>query len=228
MRPLLPVSFSSHSTRPSKDPKKRRCKRTRTSCLLVSPPADTPTDTHTHNARARTGFGVWISPLCVAFGFSSKSAVERVFVVALSMHTLVTSALIMLCWPAFLEPFSAAIAAISNVMLFLSLLIISSEHSHFCYRRGRLKWYVANVGFVVLVSGSMFLGPVLGLAGMTNAANTFAVLYLLEKYAEFHMKRSWNGWVLVLVLSLAAWQGSLYLSQNPQHLVCMLSSLPAA
>ena len=179
------------------------------------------------------GFGVWISPLCLAIGFTSESAVERVFTTALAMHAVLTCALVTQCWPPALEPFSAPVAKVSNIMLFLSLLIIASEHSDFScrdlgngrHRRG-FNWLSANLAFVALVLSSMLIGPVLGLEGMTNAANTFAVLYVLNKYAEFHLSSDWNGWVLVLLVSVIVWQGSLFLSQHPQHLASMLSLSP--
>lgn len=165
-------------------------------------------------------------------GFASEIAVERVFTTALVLHTLLTTALCTGHWPPSLEPFSAPVAKISNVMLFLSLLIISSEHSSFSRRdrhsRRPVNWYFANIGFVALVAASMFLGPVLALEGMTNAANTFAILYALDKYAEFHLSRDWNGWVLVLLVSVAVWQGSLFLTQHPQHLASILHVSPIA
>ena len=183
-------------------------------------------------SRPRAGFGVWISPLCLMIGFASEIAVERVFTTALVLHTLLTTALCTGHWPPSLEPFSAPVAKISNVMLFLSLLIISSEHSSFSRRdrhsRRPVNWYFANIGFVALVAASMFLGPVLALEGMTNAANTFAILYALDKYAEFHLSRDWNGWVLVLLVSVAVWQGSLFLTQHPQHLASILHVSPIA
>ena len=170
---------------------------------------------------------MWISPLCLAIGFVSESAVERVFTTALAMHTVLTGALATSCWPRALEPFSAPVAKVSNIMLFLSLLIIASEKSAFSQRgRASFNWYCANIGFVALVMSSMLLGPVMGLAGMTNAANTFAVLYVVDKYAEYHLSREWNGWVLVLLVSVAVWQGSLFLSQHPQHLASMLALSP--
>ena len=55
------------------------------------------------------------------------------------------------------------------------------------------------------------------MTGMANASTTFTVLYLLDKYAEFHVEMRWNGWVLMLLLSLAAWRCSLFLHSHPQY-----------
>lgn len=66
-------------------------------------------------------------------------------------------------------------------------------------------------------------GQTLGLIGMTNAATTFTCLFVLEKYVDFHTDSRWNGWVLVLLVSLAAWKGSLWLHENPGHIISMFS-----
>ena len=62
-----------------------------------------------------------------------------------------------------------------------------------------------------------------GLLGMANTTTTFFVLWCLEKYSDFHLDQRWNGWVLLLLLSLAAWRGSLWLHAHPGHIVSMFA-----
>ena len=173
------------------------------------------------------GFGVWAHPLCLCIGFNSEASCERVCLSSLVMHFGFMFAKATDAWPPQLEVFSAPLACVTNVMLFLSLLIICSWH----YDRHRWGhkgtggidfWVLVNCAYFWLIVLSLFMGNVLGLQGSANAATTFAVLFAVDKYAEFHCAQEWNGWVLVLLLSLAAWQGSLWLMQHPQHLASML------
>ena len=177
------------------------------------------------------GFGVWAHPLCLCIGFNSAASCERVCLSSLVMHFGFMFAKATDAWPPQLEVFSAPLACITNIMLFLSLLIIGSW---FYDRRrwaqegtggtgGNAFWVAVNCAYVALVVLSLFMGNVLGLQGSANAATTFAVLFAVDKYAEFHCAKDWNSWVLMLFLSLAAWQASLWLMQHPQHLASMLS-----
>merc|ERR1711907_135969 len=115
----------------------------------------------------------------------------------------------------------SAISVFGTIMLFLSLLIISSRN--YDGRRGGHGWWAANALMVVLLLCASITGHTCGLMGMANTATTFAVLYALELYSEFHVERGWNGWVLILMISLAAWRGSLWLHAHPSYIVSMFT-----
>ena len=69
-----------------------------------------------------------------------------------------------------------------------------------------------------LAAGAVSAGPVRGLG---NTAATFAVLWGMEKYCELHKEARWNGWVLVLILSLVTYRASLWLHDNPEFVAAM-------
>ena len=184
--------------------------------------------------------------LCICIGFTSEqsskyrqqSAVacdfdtvpERWLVVA--VHRVCVSSLVLVgaflgltiagVQPQLLAPFASAVSCFGTVMLYLSLLIISSQHYDHT-DAGNKKWLYSNALFVFLLLVLTAAGRTFGLVGMANASTTFACLFILEKYAEFHTDQGWNGWVLMLLVSLAAWCGSLWLHENPGHIISMFS-----
>ena len=177
------------------------------------------------------GFGIWAGHLCIAIGFTSESAMHRVCaasVVIISAFVGLTAGGVQ---PALLAPFASAISVFGSVMLFLSLLIISSQPFRHDYRRsndrsgflGISPWVYANLLMVFFLLALNVAGRTLGLIGMANTSTTFVCLWLLEKYADFHQEQGWNGWVLMFLLSGAAWRASLWLNQNPGHIISMFS-----
>ena len=62
------------------------------------------------------------------------------------------------------------------------------------------------------------------LPGLANTAVTFTVLWLVEKYAELHLEAQWNGWVLLLLVSLIAYKGALWLHNHPVFVASMFGS----
>ena len=57
-----------------------------------------------------------------------------------------------------------------------------------------------------------------------NTATTFTVLWLVEKYAELHLEARWNGWFLLLLLSLSAYKGALWMHDHPAFVASMFGS----
>ena len=94
--------------------------------------------------------------------------------------------------PALLAPFAPAISVFGSVMLFLSLLIISSQPFRRDYRRsndrsgflGISPWVYANLLMVFFLLALNVAGRTLGLIGMANTSTTFVCLWLLEKYGD--------------------------------------------
>lgn len=48
---------------------------------------------------------------------------------------------------------------------------------------------------------------------------------LMNRYAEFHIERDWNVWVLMLTLSLSAWRASLSLHQHPEYIASLATNI---
>ena len=67
-------------------------------------------------------------------------------------------------------------------------------------------------------------GWVCGVPGLANTATTFTVLWLVEKYAELHLEARWNGWFLLLFLSLSAYKGALWMHDHPAFVASMFGS----
>ena len=88
---------------------------------------------------------------------------------------------------------------------------------------GALERVRAQVWALVLALNCA--GQTLGLVGMANTSTTFTCLWLLDKYADFHMEMKWNGWVLLLLMSCAVWRASLWLHTHPGHIVSMFSGV---
>ena len=64
-------------------------------------------------------------------------------------------------------------------------------------------------------------GALGGAPGLTNTAVTFGVLWALEKYTELHQEQGWNGWLLVLCVSLAVYRASLWLHDRPEFVASL-------
>ena len=163
-------------------------------------------------------------PLCICIGFTDTNSMHRVFVaslgvvltfagvrVALARGSAVASELLL--------PFESAAAVVGSNMMFLSLLIISSQH----YSTKRPRWLATNAAMCVLLLTAQFVGHTYGLVGMANVGTTFTALWLLDKYAEMHIEADWNKWILILMTSLAAWQASLVLHANPAFVASLFA-----
>lgn len=173
-------------------------------------------------AFSALGFGVAHHRLCWCIGFNSEQAMHRVCASSLCLVSMFLT--LKLSGAAnnslLLTPFGSAISVFGVIMLFLSLLIISSQH----YDYGKsARWWCSNgLTFSLLVLLNA-IGHTFGIVGMANTATTFGVLWTMEKYGEFHLEHGWNGWVLLLMCSMVAWRGSLYLHAHPDYIVSMFS-----
>jgi hypothetical protein len=185
------------------------------------------------------GFGVWAGSLCIAIGFTSEHAMQRVCAAALVL-VLGFCAIVAATASSYsgerswlhrvLAPFASAVSIFGTFNLFLSLLIISSQN--YDSRRSRdsgnnntpftPRWYWANGLMAFLLVGLNAVGRILGLPGMSNTATTFTVLFALEKYGEFHLYSKWNGWLLMLGMSLVTWKASLFLHMHPEYVSSVL------
>ena len=59
---------------------------------------------------------------------------------------------------------------------------------------------------------------------MANTANTFLVLWGLEKYSEVHFSREFDVWFYVLVMAGIMYKAALWLHAHPTFVVSLFSS----
>ena len=60
-------------------------------------------------------------------------------------------------------------------------------------------------------------GESLGVPAMSNTADVFLCFWLMGHYAAVHLHDlQLNGWLLVLLVSLAVWRGALWLHTHPE------------
>jgi len=167
-------------------------------------------------AYSALGFSVTCHGLCWCIGFRSQRAIERV---------TATSALLVLSHlgvreclgRSVLGAFDSPLSVVGSLTLYLALLILSSLY----YDRRAKRYAQLNA----LAAAALLLGAgagwVCGAAGLANTACTFTALWVMEKYAELHMEARWNGWVLLLLMSLCAYKGALWLHANPAFVASM-------
>lgn len=175
---------------------------------------------------AAIGFRVVAFGLCTGIGFRDDSTMERCAVTSFVLLSGMGGARFLnasFSLGVHLAPFRSAVSVFGSIVFFLAMLIMSSRFYHPSHRRGigpsgRHPYLFVNFVTLVTLLGFMAVGLVGGLPGMANTATVFMVLWLVEKYADFHVTSAWNGWVLVLVLSVATWRGALRLHSSPDFI----------
>merc|ERR1712207_104770 len=96
------------------------------------------------------------------------------------------------------SPFGSPVAVLGSMTLYLSLLICSSLY----YRDNRdrrnrdraiitSQYAIKNSLMALALCMGMGLGAICGIAGLTNTAITFCVLWLVEKYCKVHVENRW-------------------------------------
>ena len=166
------------------------------------------------------GFGVAVGRLCIYIGFDDRDKLVRCVIASYVLVTAFVVAHVSYAYgggigmsssqPAVLAVLASPVQVMGSVVLLLGLLIGSSAY----YQHAT----TFNALMIVTLIAFEFVGHTLHLVGMANVATVFICLYVAEKYADLHTKLSFNPWILVFVLSIAAWRASLYLHAHP-HLV---------
>ena len=165
------------------------------------------------------GFSVACCGLCWYIGFEDENAIERVAVTSLSLLVGFT----VLHWtvtkgdPLLLAPFESACTIMGSITLFLALLIASSLH--YSYPHYGNNWKAKNALMLVLLVVGLFAGHVSGMHGLANTSTVFCVLWSVEKWVELHLDLRWNGWLLMLLLSLIMYKAALWLHDHPEFVV---------
>ena len=184
------------------------------------------------------GFSAFCCGCCWVFGFDSEDALQRnaaasgilvaLVVVTRSIagaHPLLETAL---------APFRAACSLWGTFVLMLALLILSmlARLEHYD-RRGRHgeKIYLCkncfpNLLFLVAYLVLKFFGGALSLPGMSNTADVFLVFWAMGTYSIVHtVGLKWNGWALVLLLSVTVWRLALWLNTHPEAVMHLMATV---
>lgn len=166
------------------------------------------------------GFGVSARGCCYFIGFDSNDALQRSAVTAaiLLVFFLILRILLGIS-PHYLAPFEPPVAVMGSIVLLLSLLIVSNRY--YFLRGDKFQHY--NFIMMLALVFTILCGDTFQMRGMANTGKTFAALWLLRLYGEMHDYLNWNGWLLILVLSVAMWQISLYLHGHPEHIASLFT-----
>jgi len=178
------------------------------------------------------GFSVCFFGLGVAIGFDGKSSMSRVSftsAVLLVFHTIVREvAKFGILGQEDIDHiriFESPIAVMGCLTLYLALLIMSSKFYHYkgkwsdSKEKRQQRHFKQNMLMIVSLFLGILTGALTGSKGMLNTAITFFVLYVGERYAEFHLENKWNGWILVFCGSVCMYEIALWLHNNPEFLV---------
>lgn len=120
--------------------------------------------------------------------------------------------------------FETALLTMSNIILFLVLLIFSSGWRPY-WRSISIKkdyWKRQSIMIGSLIS-AMFLGEYFNYPSMRNTAFVYAGLYILQKMGE--IRELWYGktvYYTIFGLSVTFWRLALYLNRHPEIVLGML------
>ena len=63
-----------------------------------------------------------------------------------------------------------------------------------------------NYIMIVALIAFQFVGATFGMQSMANTSIVYTTLYVLEKYVYVHTYNNWNGWILMLIVSVIGWR----------------------
>ena len=154
-------------------------------------------------------------------GFDSRDSVIRCSIISaliLVAYIILRANGVQSCW---LYPFSSAISVLGANVHFLSLLIMTS-HS-FTFANGKSRFYTMNFIMLMMLVTSQLAGLILGLESITNVSRTYWCIWILFQYSDFHLRLKFNGWILMLLLSMFVWRVSLWLHMHPKFIISLFT-----
>lgn len=162
------------------------------------------------------GLDARVYPLLIMVGFESE---ENALRCAGSSFVLVVLQTVLrlfdLDHSPLLNPFASATGVIGNNVFFLSMLILSFSSNY---------EYLFNSLLACALLSFNLVGHILHLPGMSTVAVTYSVLSAMMKYSQFHVRKKFNIWFLVLIMSVVIWRLSLFLHLNPQYITCLFGA----
>ena len=170
------------------------------------------------------GFSVICRGLCYCIGFHSKEALVRVACASTILLTLFTIITIYYGELFYITPFKTAIGVAGGLTLYLALLIFSSIQY---YSARNYPYYIRQIPMIVALTLGLLIGNmVLVNTGLANTATVFLVLFFIEKGADIHYHNEWNGWLLILFISVSTYYLALWFHHNPSIILSILQFNP--
>jgi len=172
------------------------------------------------------GFSFLVFPFCYVVGFSDERTMVQAGTASFSVLVIWGAMRVFEVPAEFLDVFKSPASVFGSIMLFFCLLIMSNKYYPGNGGFSSLNYLRRNGLFVTLAAAAILVGYSYGMAGMANTAITFLVLWVMEKYCEAHYYNEWNGWVLVLLGSIALYGIAMWLHGHPDFVVSMFQSAP--
>lgn len=102
-----------------------------------------------------------------------------------------------------------------NVMGCITLCISQLIQSSWLFTSRKTDYVDRQLRMILTLSVCICAGLFLHMPSLLHTAYTFGILYLVDKYLDFHRMLEWSGWLAILVVSLVMWRVALWLSVNP-------------
>ena len=123
----------------------------------------------------------------------------------------------------YLKPFSSSICILGGNILYLSLLIMSSDGYHTYVNKSNL-YIKYNIIMVLFITAGIGLGLTYSLTGLANTAIVYTILWGIEKFHEVYFKLFKSASVFIFFCCLGLYFIAMEINKNPQFIVNMFSS----
>jgi hypothetical protein len=156
------------------------------------------------------GFSAISTGLCYVVGFDGKDSIHR----CLSASMLLVPFYFYNRDNALLQPFLTPVYVMGVTVYLLGLLIVSSG----IYAHKKESYFSSQIMMIASLCASMYVGSVYSVPSMYNTGVVFAVLYLMDKFAEAPM---WRGSEIIPIFftGVAMYFEALYLHTHPEMIV---------
>jgi len=166
------------------------------------------------------GFSVAVYGLCVCIGFESDEVMFQCFITSFYMHMGFLMLKMQGFSNTFIRIFQQPCTVLGSVVLFIALLVMSSYHYEFKTSRNYGSTYASRqLLMLVFLFGYAYFGMVYGLAGMSNTALTFLVLYIMEKSSEVIK----DMWILLFGASVSGYFIAMYLYSHKEFVISLFN-----
>eukprot|EP00667_Euglena_gracilis_P012179 EG_transcript_12487 len=166
------------------------------------------------------GFSVACYGLCWALGFEDGPTMLRAGAACFLLNVTFMGLRAFNVPADILKPFASGVGVICGVVYFLSLLIFSSRFS-----RCSDEYWVRQLPMCFSLLLFILVGNAYHIRSVANTATTFAVLYCVEKYAEWASSLQWGpAAVCWFVGSFVLYFAAMYLHSHPDIIVAIVEA----
>jgi len=120
----------------------------------------------------------------------------------------------------FINLFQQPMSVMSTLVLFLSLLIYSSYYYDYSGRNihSYMQRQFLMVFFLIVY---LYFGYTYSLDGLKNTSIVFLVLYLIEKYSDFHFVVEWRPEIFMFFISVFLYKAAMWLHNNREFVISL-------